>query len=130
MVPGSTAYVSPDDYTWEGISNEIALLAHETRHEPIPPSQNVSFQHVSCCPAGANSCDQTYQESNLAPYGVQYWLFRAWLNGQVNVGYGCMPDANTTLFLKNTTNGYVGRFCTMAPAQVTTPANPGGTCPP
>jgi len=135
LVPSSSANVSPDDYTWLGISNEIALIAHETRHEPIPPSQNASFIHTTCCPLQSPgqpaSCDQSYQETaNLAPYGIQYWLFRAWLKGQVNVGYGCMPDSNTTLFLQNTANGYVGRFCAMAPAQVTTPANPGGTCPP
>ncbi len=135
LVPSSSANVGPDDFTWLGISNEIALLAHETRHEPIPPSQNASYIHTTCCPiqgGGATpSCDQTYQETtNMAPYAIQYWLFKAWLNGQVNVGYGCMPDPNTTLFLQNTANGYIGRFCTMAPMQVSAPANPGGICPP
>lgn len=127
--------ISPDNFAWEGISAEIALIAHEARHEPIPPSGNVSYLHTTCCPAQIAgqqaSCDQTYAEtSNMAPYAIQYWLNRAWLTGQVNVGYGCMPDSNTTQVFVLSANSYVGRFCSMAPAQVSAPAKPGGTCPP
>lgn len=129
-------YVGPLNFTWEGIATEISLLAHETRHEPIPPGPgNPSYLHTTCCPLQTPgqpaSCDQTYAEtSNMAPYAIQYWLNRAWLTGQVNVGYGCMPDADTTSYLAVSANGYIGRFCSIAPAQVSAPAKPGGTCPP
>jgi hypothetical protein len=124
--------ISPDNFTWTGISNTIALISHETRHEPIPPNANTySFLHVGCCPAGANACDQTYSESsNITTFGTQYWLFRAWLSGQVNVGYGCQPDPTTTSNLVEFGNGFVSRFCSAPPAMLTTPAKPGGNCPP
>ncbi|HUO91342.1 MAG TPA: hypothetical protein VMU22_00390 [Rhizomicrobium sp.] len=122
--------ISPDNYTWLGISGQISLIAHETRHEPIPPGPNgsPSFLHVDCCPAGSNACDQNYDETNLTTYGVEYWLNRAFLNGQVNVGYACMPDANTTQYLAIITNGFIMRFCSTKPPQVTIPAQPGGSC--
>jgi hypothetical protein len=122
--------ISPDNFAWQGISNQIGLITHETRHEPISPNPFYSFTHVGCCPAGANACDQTYSESNLTTYGTQYWLARAWLSGQINVGYGCAPDPNTTSYMTLLGTVYAARFCSGAPPAFTAPAKPGGTCPP
>ena len=52
------------------ISTIITLMMHERRHGD-------GFGHVQCCTAqGTNvtaACDQTYDESNISPYGLQYW---------------------------------------------------------
>jgi len=42
------------DRQWQGIADNIGLMAHERRH------LDGSFSHVDCCPAGDNACDQTY----------------------------------------------------------------------
>lgn len=122
--------ISPDNYTWMGILPTISIIGHETRHEPLPPSSNFSFVHVGCCPLGANACDQEYDEMNLTTYGLEFWLFRGALSGQLNVGYACHPDANTTLSFVGTANGFIPRFCTLAPQARVVPPNPGGTCGP
>jgi hypothetical protein len=133
--PAASQY--PGDYTWNGISGWVALIVHETRHAPgnVSPPNGPAYLHTTCCPEqggpGPASCDQTYQEGpTLTPYGTQYWLFRAWLNGTVNVGYSCAPSAYTTELLAAQAIGYIGRFCTNPPPQITSlPSNPGGTCP-
>ena len=54
------------DRGWSGISANIGLYAHELRHLD-------GFPHTSCCGI-PNGCDQTYDETNLSPYGMQWWL--------------------------------------------------------
>jgi hypothetical protein len=130
----------PGDYGWIGIANQMALYVHEARHSPnnLPPPNTLdAFLHSTCCPEQGNSvtasCDNTYDESDLAPYGTQYWLFLGWLNGTVNVGYGCMAPADAqsiSQFFQGAADEYVGRFCTNPPATVPMPATPGGPCPP
>jgi hypothetical protein len=129
--------VSPVDFQWAGVANTIALIAHETRHIPVPPASGSAFDHSTCCllqqPGAQPSCDNAYQLSSLPPYGIQYWLFSQWLSGtSLNVGYGCAPDANQTQFFVITANGYIKRFCstgTPLPPMVSAPAKPGGPCP-
>ena len=135
--PAASQY--PVDYTWMGIANQMALYVHEARHSPKnlpPPNTQAAFAHSTCCPGQGNSvtasCDNTYDESSLAPYGTQYWLFRGWLNGTVNVGYACMAPSDaqaTSQLFQGAANGYLNRFCTDPPSNVSMPAAPGGPCP-
>src|SRR5215469_4890644 len=69
--------------TPEGLATLIALMAHETRHTD-------GFRHASCC-GQPDSCDQRYDEKNLSPFGIQYYLAKQWLNGGVNLQYSCDP---------------------------------------
>jgi hypothetical protein len=136
--PAANQY--PVDYTWMGIGNQMALYAHEARHSPNnlpPPNTLYAFLHTTCCPGQGNSvtaaCDNTYNTSDLSPYGIQYWLFSGWLNGTVNVGYACMAPADAqavSQLFDVAANGYIARFCTNPPATVPIPAAPGGPCPP
>src|SRR5262249_22968971 len=74
---------------WVGISFLITLRMHELRHAD-------GIGHLRCCaaqdPASQyGACDQTYDESiNLSPYGIQYWLEKNWLSGNIQAGVGCM----------------------------------------
>jgi hypothetical protein len=111
--------------TWEGIESEIGLFAHEVRHLDVPG-------HVSCCgiPEG---CDQSYDPSNISPYGVQWFLESAYLSGAINVGWGCLPSSQRQILANWTIGsanyGYRDRFCTNPPPLLTMPAQPGGPCP-
>jgi hypothetical protein len=137
--PAASQY--PATYnTWGGIAERIALYIHETRHAPgniSPSTGQPAYLHTTCCPEQQSgqpaSCDQSYKAgATLTPYGTQYWLFIAWLNGTVNVGYSCMSPSNvqyTTELFAASAQGYIGRFCSSPPPSVTTPANPGGACP-
>jgi hypothetical protein len=110
------------DRRWVGLSGRIALYGHEVRHVD-------GFSHVSCC--GSGSCDQTYDENNLSPYGIQYWLNEKWLTGEVNVGYSCLPppEVQETAAEELQFCNFIGYdFCDTKPPLVTMPAEPGGTC--
>ena len=102
----------------------LALFAHEARHVD-------GFAHTSGCGI-TNGCDSTYDESNLSPFGIRYWLFRAWLHGGIHLGLACLP---TSQWLTQATqyraaaNGYLVRFVGVNPSRLGLPANPGGTCP-
>jgi Ca2+-binding RTX toxin-like protein len=112
------------DREWRGISGNISLYAHELRHRD-------GFLHVSCCPAGANACDQTYDESNLGPYGIQWWLDAHWLTGELYTGYSCLdPTAISEIASWHlaATNGFRNRFCSNSPAPLSLPPAPGGQC--
>ncbi len=63
------------DRSWRGIAGNIALMMHEARHVD-------GFPHTGCCPVGGSGCDQRYDETDLSPYGIQYWLFKNWLRVQ------------------------------------------------
>jgi hypothetical protein len=111
------------DKTWMGISGNIAFYAHEVRHVD-------GFPHVSCCGI-TGGCDQAYDEANLSAYGVQHFLNRLWLEGDINVGFSCLPAPE----FEETVNWHLGslsvfrdRFCTNPPAVATRPAQPGGAC--
>jgi hypothetical protein len=112
---------------WRGLSEIIALLGHETRHVD-------GFPHVGGCPlfpTATYGCDQTYDPSNLSPYGIQWWLHSKWLSGEVNVGFGCLESVMTiaTGHLNAANNDYGLRFVTQPPPVLTMPQLPGGPCP-
>ena len=109
---------------WEGIAERIAMVMHEGRHRD-------GFPHVGCCAKGPGGCDNTYDETNLSPYGIQYWLERAWLDGTLHTGYTCLSSTRTSAiksWLRGTANGRVGDFCTGAPPLLTDTNNPAPAC--
>lgn len=114
------------DKTWEGISGNIALYGHEARHMQ-------GYGHTSCCGIDGG-CDQTYSEANLSPYGIQWWLNAAWLNGTINVGLNCLSSSqqqsiiNLHLGSNNGSGGYIARFCEESPPFLQAPAVFGGPC--
>jgi hypothetical protein len=62
--------------SWVGISEFIGLMMHERRH-----ADPGGYPHTGCCTAGPNACDQEYNEANLSPYGIQWWLRRQCIEG-------------------------------------------------
>ena len=113
------------DRTWRGIAGNIDLYAHETRHV-------AGFPHSSCCGI-AGGCDNLFDTNNLSPYGIQWWLNKAWLNGQINVGFACADSATVSdaanWHLSVCNSGFRTRFCTNQPPILALPSNPGGGCP-
>ena len=110
---------------FEGLIGLLALVGHEVRHVD-------GYGHVSCCgiPGG---CDQTYDETNLSAYGIQYFLYRLFLNGGIALNLQCLdpPEARSIANgLLVTGNLYPSRFCDTKPATMTLPAVPGGVCMP
>jgi len=109
---------------WNVIAGKIAVFGHEARHV-------VGFSHSSCCGI-ANGCDNVFDTNNLSPYGIQWWLFKAWLLGEINVGLACGTPAQVQDFTNGTlnfcNNGYRPRFCTNPPPLLSAPADPGGPC--
>ncbi|MDQ6799328.1 MAG: hypothetical protein M3041_00660 [Acidobacteriota bacterium] len=112
------------DKSFRGIADSIALLAHEARHVD-------GFPHSSCCgiPFG---CDNTFDPANLAPYGIQWWLTKMWLDGTVNVGFACVTPANDLVsgrwFALGLNEQYRTRFCRDNPPLVSNPPVPFGAC--
>jgi uncharacterized protein (TIGR03437 family) len=108
------------------LAPQVALIAHEVRH-----TEGDGYRHVSCCGISFG-CDQTYDETNLSPYGIQYYLAKLWLTGASNLGYSCDPQQAVplnTVFLAIANNSY-RRFCADKPPDVPLPALPGGSCVP
>jgi hypothetical protein len=105
------------DRTWNGLSDNIAFYSHEARHVD-------GFPHVSCCGI-ANGCDQTFDPANLSPYGIQWWLSDLYLTGVIDVGVGCLPEAeqldDRSWDLSSVNTVYRDRFCTNQPAIVDPP---------
>ncbi len=112
------------DKKWIGIAGNIDLYTHEARHVD-------GFPHVSCCGIN-NGCDQTFDQSNLSPYGTQWWLNKLWLDGTINVGVGCMVPIErneaANWFLGGANSQFASRFCTNKPAVIPMRAEPGGPC--
>lgn len=108
----------------DGLAAQIALFAHEVRH-----SEGNDYSHVSCCGVGGG-CDQTYDENNLSPYGIQYYLAKLWLNGTINLGYSCDTSTRAQLAsaFQGLANVYPSRFCDAKPPTLNLPAAPGGAC--
>jgi len=112
--------------TAEGLAAHVALIAHEARH-----SEGNGYPHVSCCGI-TGGCDQSYDETNLSAYGIQYYLAKQWVTGAVNLGYSCNPQQVATLgyaFL-GLANVYPSRFCDNKPPALSLPSSPGGQCMP
>jgi hypothetical protein len=111
------------DRGWRGISGNIDLYAHELRHLD-------GFPHVSCCGI-SNGCDQTYDETNLSPYGIQWWLNAHWLTGALYVGFSCLAPTQINEIADwhvNAANSFRSRFCDNKPPLLMRPAMPGGQC--
>lgn len=99
------------DRTWPWLGFNVGLIMHEARHVD-------GFPHVGCCPVGGAGCDLRYDESNLSPYGMQWWLTRAWLDGTLNTGYACIAQPRQSdIFnlLLDSANKFVRRFCESPP---------------
>lgn len=112
------------DRTWQGLSGNIGLYAHEVRHRD-------GFGHVSCCPTGGSGCDQTYDEGNLSPYAIQWWLNASWLTGYLPVGFSCGDPFDVQQIASwhlSATNGFRNRFCDDQPPLLDIPESPGGEC--
>jgi hypothetical protein len=103
---------------WIGISGNLGLYAHERRHLD-------GFGHVSC--KKSDNMDQEYDEKNLSPFGVQWWLYKNWLSEILGVGFACLSDSErqeTADFFASTCEGYrTGRFCGAAPPVTAAPAS-------
>jgi hypothetical protein len=102
------------DKTWVGISGNIDFYAHEVRH-----MDEGNFPHSSCCGI-ANGCDDVYDENNLSPYGVQFWLNKSWLTGYINVGVRASynsSEIDNIIFthLISCNKGFRTRFCNNKP---------------
>jgi CSLREA domain-containing protein len=113
------------DRSWRGIAGNIALMMHEARHVD-------GFPHTGCCSVGGAGCDQRYDETNLSPYGIQYWLYRSWLEGYLHTGFTCLSSSRITT-IKNwfrvATNNYANmRFCEDAPPELNDANNPLPPC--
>ncbi len=110
-----------------GIAANVGLYAHETRH-----TEGNGHPHVSGCPQfpTTNGCDETYDLTNLSPYGIQYYLAAQMLSGGINLGYSCDPATQALLGgeFESLADVYPGRFVTNAPPQLSLPADPGGAC--
>ncbi|MFN2602539.1 MAG: hypothetical protein ABR582_07275 [Gemmatimonadaceae bacterium] len=116
---------------WNGVTNWLALLAHEVRHVAGPG-------HVNGCaafplPTDPLGCDASYDLTNLGSYGVQYWLFSKWATGFMNVGIACAPPASAqdfATFAASAATGYtnLSRFVTNTPPSVTATIPYGGVC--
>jgi hypothetical protein len=118
---------------WEGLALLITLMMHERRHGD-------GIGHLRCCTAQdpANqydACDQTYDESvNLSPYGIQYWLEKNWLSGNIQAGVGCMSPtakAEAIQLMRSDANGKVAptsNFCTNTPPVLNDTNNPPESC--
>jgi hypothetical protein len=111
------------DRTWQGISGNIGLYMHETRHVD-------GFPHVSGCGI-QDGCDQTYDETDLSPYGIDWWLNAHWLTGELYVGFSCLDSSNVEEIAQwhlSSANYGRERFVDTKPPELTMPENPGGLC--
>jgi hypothetical protein len=95
---------------WIGIAGMVALFAHERRHLD-------GFAHINC--SVGKDIDQDYDEKNLSPFGIQWWLYKNWLTGGMNVGFSCLPSgeqSQTTDYFFSALEGYrKNRFCGKTP---------------
>ena len=108
----------------DGQAAQLQLFAHEARH-----SEGTDFPHVSSCGIQFG-CDQTYDENDLSPYGIQYYLSKQMLSGAINLGYSCDASTRAALGAKfaQLANVFPQRFVTNPPPPLAVPQNPGGLC--
>jgi hypothetical protein len=112
------------DFGVVSLSSLVALLGHETRHVD-------GYPHTSCCRNGPGGCDQSFDPSNLTPYGIQWWLYALWLTGAINVGYQCLapePLYEVVGTDENSLPDFASLFCTNPPPALAAPQLPGGPC--
>ena len=128
VIASQTDFNRDPDRRWIGLSERIAIIGHEVRHID-------GFPHVGGCPLyplQTFGCDLRFDESNLSPYGFQWWLNAKWLSGQLNVGYSCLSENEVsqiaTIHLNRANNDYGKRFVQNAPPVQTMPTQPGGPC--
>jgi hypothetical protein len=112
------------DRGWLGISGNIDLYAHEARHV-------AGYFHSSCCGI-AGGCDDEFATNNLSAYGIQWWLNKSWLNGEINVGFSCADSSTVnnaaSWHLSACNSQFRSRFCSNAPPVLAMPSSPGGNC--
>src|ERR1039457_1544939 len=105
----------------------VREYAHETRH-----TEGNGWPHVAGCPNDPTTpnCDETYNVTNLSPYGIMYYLASHWLSGSINLGYSCDPATQAALGAAFVRMGNVdvGSFVTNPPAMLSLPGDPGGAC--
>ena len=93
------------------LGGRIGLIMHEARHVD-------GFSHPGCCPSGPGGCDQRYDESNLSPHAIQWWLERAFLNGTLYTGYSCLDSERAEFIAGHLIRGANNRrdlFCESPP---------------
>lgn len=105
------------DKGWRGISGNIDFFAHEVRH-----TNGNGYPHSSCCGI-ENGCDNEYNETDLGSYGIQYWLNKSWLNGDINVGARTTASQNEindiiNWYLNSLNYGFRTSFCYNQPAMI------------
>ena len=108
-----------------GLAEIVGVYMHETRHVD-------GFPHVECSGELKGAiCDQTYDEKNLSPSGIQWWLQKNWLDGNLYIGFSCLdPKEKEDIanYHLNTANRYRDRFVNNKPPILTMPEFPGGIC--
>ncbi len=113
------------DRSWRGIAGNIGLYVHETRHVD-------GYGHVAC--NGQSGQDQSYNQNDLTPFGIQWWLEKSWLMGDIYVGYSCLGSTEINEIagwhLASANTVFSSRFCGNKPPQLTMPQLPGGQCAP
>jgi hypothetical protein len=116
------------DREWRGLSTRVTLLAHETRHVQ-------GYPHVGGCPLFPDQtfgCDQTYDESDLSPYAIEWWLHSKWLSGELYIGFSCAaPQVVSQIaswHVQVANNDLRGRFVDNLPPVLSVPPQPGGAC--
>ncbi len=111
-----------NDRHWKNLSGNISLYAHEVRHVD-------GFGHPACCIYPR--CDQTFDPNNLSPIGIQWWLNKLWLTGEINVGAACLEATErqeTIGWFLSSTNSEIVSFCDSKPPAQTEPADALGPC--
>ena len=124
VVKSSDDFNRDFDRYWRGIAGNIGLYAHETRHVD-------GYGHVTC--NGQTGQDQSYNQNDLTPFGIQWWLEKSWLNGDIFVGSSCLDSAEAQEIADwhwSSAGVFSSRFCSTKPPQVTMPALPCGQCAP
>src|SRR5579883_1442948 len=102
--------------TMDGLAANAEFYAHEVRH-----TEGTGYLHVVGCPVfpsgNVYGCDPTYDETNLYPYAIQFYLAKQWLSGAINLGYSCNAATQKAegLAFQSLATAFIGRFVTNAP---------------
>lgn len=125
VVKSSDDFNRDFDRRWEGITGNIALYAHEARHVD-------GYGHISC--PGSSADDMNFDQGNLTTRGVQWWLEKLWLDGDIYAGFSCLDLAESQEIAnwhRNSANSvFRDSFCSTKPPILPMPDLPGGQCAP